>query len=297
MAASSPIHSWSKLVIGAILTGFCAMSVHLIMLEWLHVPYPVGYPESGLLLFLTEAILTLSVVHFWWLVSNRLSAFSKMARCAVLFLLLVMLREQLIRRPMMESVVTTAWTHSFVANIPMLVPFLVLACLVVFFAPWLSAPWQRPVGSLLIALIAFVAARPVFACAFQPLLVTIAALEHGEVCTHGPCVEIPGYLTYAEPVLAAFVVVALVWDRLSARLALRLVQFVLLLMLMDLSFLRPLVYGVAGPIGFWPGMLSMGQFWLEHLVLAFGTAATWMWFGERRMPVHPQTLRMGRSPV
>ncbi len=90
------------------------------------------------------------------------------------------------------------------------------------------------------------------------MLAAIVRLEHGEVCTHEPCVEVPAYLTYAEPVLAAFVVVALVWDRLSTRPVLRVAQFVLLLMVMDLSFFRPLVYGFYDPAGFWPGMLSRG---------------------------------------
>ncbi len=101
------------------------------MLEWLHVPYPHGYPEGGLLPFLPKAMLGLATICFWWLGSNRLAALPATARCALLFLLLAMLHEQLIRKPTMESVVTTAWTHSFVGNIPTLVPFLVLACLIV----------------------------------------------------------------------------------------------------------------------------------------------------------------------
>ena len=300
MTSRSPLPAWPKVLAGATLTGFCALSVHVVMLEWLHVPYPYGYPEDGLPPFLPEAALALAVVCFWRLASDRLAILPRAAQCAILFLLLAMLREQLVRKPTMEGVVTTAWIHSFVANIPMLVPFLVLACLVVPFTPRLATAWQRIGGALAAALLAFAVAGPLFARAFQPLLASIAFLEHGEVCTHGPCVEIPAYLTYIEPVTAAFVVVALVWDRLSPRPPLRLAQFVLLLMVMDLSFFRPPVYGLYDPAGFGAGMLSMGQFWLEHLVLALGTAATWVLSGiadaatapaeaDRDRPGRPQT--------
>ena len=275
------------ILIGAILTGFFALTVHVVMLEWLHVPYPHGYPEWGLLPFLPEAALSLATVCFWWLCSDRLSALTVPTRCATLFLLLVMLREQLIRKPTMESVVTTAWTHSFVGNIPFLFPFLVLACLVATITPRLATSSQRIGSAILFAVLAFVLAGPLFDAAFRPVVASVAFLEHGEVCVHGPCVEIPAYLTFAEPVSAAFVVIALVWDRLSPGRCLRVAQFVLLLMIMDMSFFRPLVYGLAGPAGFWPGMLSMGQFWLEHLVLALGTAATWALSGVSNRKTGP----------
>jgi hypothetical protein len=52
-------------------------------------------------------------------------------------------------------------------------------------------------------------------------------------------------------------------------------------MLMDPSFFRPLVYGLADAdaAGFRGGRLSAGQSWLEELILALGTAATWASFG------------------
>lgn len=208
---------WRPLLAGAVLTGFCALSVHVVMLEWLHVPYPAGYPNGGVLPFLTDAALALATITFWRLASDRLAVVSPLWRCLVLFVLLVMLREQLIRKPTMESFVTTAWIHSFVANIPELFPFLLLSCLIVPITPRLVSAWQRIVAAALLAGVSFALGSWLFGLAFRPVLVSISHLEHAEVCTHGPCVEVPAYLTYAEPVTAAFVVVALVWDRLSAR--------------------------------------------------------------------------------
>ncbi len=168
MISLQATRSWPTLLVGALLTGFLALSVHVVMLEWLHAPYPRSYPTSGMPLFLTETMLTLATIRFWWLASPRLAAWPVVVRCAFLFLLLVMLREQLIRKPTMESMVTTAWTHSFVANISELVPFLVLACLVVPVTPLLVRSWQGIGGGFVLGLCAFVVAKRLFDGALSP---------------------------------------------------------------------------------------------------------------------------------
>ena len=126
------------------------------------------------------------------------------------------------------------------------------------------------------------AVGPTFTRLFQPVLDALSFMAQGKVYDppYGLHVIVPAYITYVEPVTAALVVAALVWDRLSAHTVLRVAQFVLLLMLMDLSLFRTAIYGFYDPAGFWAGLKSQGQFWLEDLILALGTAANWALLGS-----------------
>ena len=271
--------AWPRLIVGAAVTGVCALSIHVTLLQVFNVPYPSHYPKTGLLpVFLPRVMLTLAAMEFWHLSGDRLRRLSAPGRCAFLFLLLAALREQFIRLPVMNGVVSTAYAYSFLANIPVLVPYAVLACLIVAGTPTGGRTWRRAAGAVAFAALAFLVCEPLSARLFQPVLDRFAFLAHAEIYDppYGPNVQIPAYLTYVEPVTAALVLAALAWDRLSARPTLRVMQFVLLTMVMDLSFFRPVVYGFYDPAGFGAGMLSVGQFWLEHLVLALGIAATWV---------------------
>ena len=252
------------------LTCVLALSVHVLMLQAFHVPYPVGYPTTGWPNFCNLALSAFALMYFYDLSSDVFLRFSLSTRCLLLSVLVAMLREALIRHPVMDGFATTAWRYSFVDNLPRLLMVLLLCSLVVLLTPKLVRPRQRVLAALLVATIVEFLCRPVIAKVFEHILASIAYLNHGEVykVPYGWQIEVPAYITYMEPVVACFLMAALVWDRLAKGVLARTLQFALLMMMINGSLLRPFVYVLYAT--FRPGvaLLSMGQFSLEALALA-----------------------------
>ncbi len=94
-----------------------ALSVHVVMLQVLNVPYPSGYPTSGWPVFCNLALTAFALTYFYLL---SMDDFALPARCLLLFVLAAMLREALIRLPVMNGFATTAWRYSFVDGLPRL---------------------------------------------------------------------------------------------------------------------------------------------------------------------------------
>jgi hypothetical protein len=210
---------------------------------------------------------------------DSFSRFSRPARCLVLFLLASMLSESLIRVPVMNGFATTAWRYSIVESLPRLIRTLLICCLVVFASPTLIRLWQKIVGALAISAIVQLLCVPFVSKVFGHILASIAYLNHDEVykAPYGWQIEVPAYITYMEPVVACFVMVALVWDRLSKNLSTRTIQFVLLVMMINGRLLAPFIYVLYSTFRPALALLSMGQFFLEALTLALLTTLTWRW--------------------
>jgi hypothetical protein len=113
------------------------------MLQGLHVAYPSGFPHTGICSWLNTGPSVLGAIFLYTLASNALKRRSFITRSLILFLLIKMLQEVFFRAPVMDAVVTTAWTFSFVSNIPRLIDWLLLACLIVAVAPWLRNIWSK----------------------------------------------------------------------------------------------------------------------------------------------------------
>jgi hypothetical protein len=88
-------------------------------------------------------------------------------------------------------------------------------------------------------------------------------------------VLIPAYLTYVEPVIAALLIAALVWDNLSSRAPLRILQFTLLLLLIRHHLFALAIYPFYTKASTTTALLSMGQFTLETITLSLMTTLTW----------------------
>ena len=273
--APTPINRrW--LVPGFLLTGVVAWGVHSVLLEVCKVPYPEQLPRAGLVPFLNYAVSVLALLVFCRLAAPRVSTLHAWQKCLGLGVLLVMLNETL-RVIFIVGVITTAWAYSFVDIVQgAFAPFL-LGALAALVAPWTRRWWQQLAAALLIAAAMFFGVRPLVAAAFQPLLAAMAHLNHAPIYSNtswqlntAACVGI------VEPTLASFVMVALVWPRLSGHPGWRAVQFALLLTVINRVFFTAFYYpffvrSLSVPLA----MLSAGQFTLEWLTLGLLTAVTW----------------------
>jgi hypothetical protein len=274
---------WPKALIGMVVTAVLALSVHVVMLQVLNVPYPAGYPRAGWWVFGQVALNVLSLMVFYRLATLEFARFNVVIRCLLLFLLAAMLREALIRGPVMDGFATTAWLFSFVSGLPRLITILIVSCLVVVTEPLVRRPWRLFLGAAAIAALVHFLCTPFIGVAFGHILESISYLSHDEVykAPYGWQIEVPAYITYLEPVVACFITVALVWDGLSKHLLWRTLQFVLLVLAMNTILIRPIVYVFYAPFGPLTALLSMGQFFLEALALALLTVCNWS-FSQRR---------------
>ena len=270
---------WPGLIIGMGLTIVAGLSVHVIMLQGLHVPYPdnslVGWPAR----YLNVALAMLATILFNTMASSRLDTYSRLVRSVLVFLIFSMLHEALIRAAVMDGVVTTAWTYSFLSNLPVLLTNLVICILIVWVSPSLRLVWQKIVAALILAALLWFVCQPLIGLAFSPILNSLSFLAHDEIYKqpYGWHVLVPAYATFAEPVVASFVIAFLVWDRLSAMLWIRTLQFVLLIMLMKGSIVPTLFYSVYLKLDLPTAIASEGQFGLETLIVAVMTALVWQY--------------------
>lgn len=268
---------WPKALLGMGITCILSLSVHVVMLQVLNIPYPVGYPTTGWPIFVNLALTTLALLYFYQLTLDEFARLPIVMRWLLIFILTAMLREALFRLPIMNALATTAWIYSVVESLPRLLLLLLLSGLVVLVAPWLRQLWQMSLGAMLITGLLYFGARPLVDRAFNYWLTAIAYLNHEEVykVPYGWQIELPAYLTYLEPVLACFVMVLLVWDQLSGSVGGKTVQFALLVLLLNRTFIHPFVYVFYSKFTPVVALLSMGQFFLEALSLALLTVLTW----------------------
>jgi hypothetical protein len=189
----------------------------------------------------------------------------------------------LIRSAVMDGFATTAWVFSFVISLPRLITILIVSCLVVVTEPLLRRPWRLLLGAVAIAALVQFLCTPFIGVVFGHILESIAYLSHDEVykAPYGWQIEVPAYITYLEPVVACFIMAALIWDGLSKSLLWRTLQFVMLILAMNTLLIRPIVYVFYAPLDPLTAMLSMGQFFLESPALALLTVCNWR-FSQRR---------------
>jgi hypothetical protein len=247
------------------------------MLQGLHVPYPSGFPHVGIGSWLHAAPSVLGAIFLYALATDALKRRSFILRSLVLFFLITMLQEIFFRGPVMDGVVTTAWIFSFLSNVPRLLDWLLLSCLIVAVAPWLRSIWSKILASIALYALVFIACKPRIEHAFAPVINHFSYLAHDEVygLPYGMHVLIPAYLTYAEPVIAALFVAALIWENLSPRATWRLVQFTLILLAIRRHLFALAIYPFYAKVSTITALLSMGQFTLETITLSLMTALTW----------------------
>jgi hypothetical protein len=253
------------------------LSVHVLMLQRLHVPFPELSVISPPFKFAIRVMATLGLIFFWQLSCRKLPR-SFVKQAAALFLFSAMLTENLFRGPFMDAYCTTAWTFMFVANIPKLLMMALAAAMIAAAAPRLPLVSRKVAGALVITALSEFVVGPLIGKAMGPVMAAIAHLApQSEWCTlpYGANVLIPAYLTFLEPVLACFGGAALIWDQLSRSRGMRFVQFTLLILLIKNQLITPFVYAMLAKMPFLIALASDGQFALEAAALALLTGLTW----------------------
>jgi hypothetical protein len=275
---------WPRLGTGLFLTAVVALTVHVVMLQVLNVPFPdLSVLTPPIRLFI-RTVQLLGLIVFWQFASKNMGR-SFFKQWGALFLIASMLTETLFRGSFMDGYCTTAYRYAFASNIPKLLAMAFFCALIVVAVFWLRLTWQKVIAAAVIATLTTFAATPLIGAAMGPFLKSIADLApQSEWCTlpYGANILIPAYLSFVEPVLACIAAAALCWDRLSPSFALRLTQFTLIVLAIKTQLLMPFIYASVAKEPFLHALASESQFALEALALAALTGVTWEWSVARR---------------
>ncbi len=274
---SGRIH-WLKLWLGALVSLALSLGTHVVMITYLHVPFPADSPTTGLLLFANRVLIVLGALLLYErsdLARSSLAAPWKVLLCFVLF---TTMTERLLRVPLMNGFVTTAYAYSFLGTVPTLIRWLVLACLVVLAGTRWRAPWQKAAVAVAGAALVFLVVGPLATAAYAPVLTKFTYLNHDAVYPfpYGWQVTSAAFVTFVEPVAACLVAAALIWQRLPSRPLWKVLCFALLVVMLRGSVLSSLAYAVNHADRFWAALISDGQFTAESALLGLLTGFTWM---------------------
>ena len=267
---------WPRLVIGMLITLVLSLSIHVVMLQVLGIPFPEFAGVSVWASFLNTTLAVLSVIVGCEFAQERLALFPAGIRYLIVFLLYAMLKESL-RGIVMSGVVTSGWGFDVVQGVPSLVYALLLTSLATFITPKLHKTWSKILVSVALAGLLMFAVKPLLHSVFAPAVKAAARFDHADIYPfpYGWQVLVPAYLTYAEPVIACLLLAVLVWRSLSKKPGVRLLQFALLVLLMRGMLLPTFIYSFYSTARLSSAVLSQSQFLFETLALGILTALVW----------------------
>ena len=127
-------------------------------------------------------------------------------------LLLATTKEALFRAAFMNIMNSTSILYLIVQALPRLIALAVTVPLLVFSAAYTTKEWAKWLGAIAISMLVFFLWEPLINLSFDRLLASIAWMS-GLSLYEPPydChILIPAYLSFVEPVIASFVVAALV---------------------------------------------------------------------------------------
>ena len=95
---------WPKLLLGMLMTGMCALSVHVFLFTYLHNSYPYDAAHSGFLVYVNYSLQFAALVTLYSLAAAKLNRLPAPLRTLLVFVLTTMMLERLIRAPLMNAV-------------------------------------------------------------------------------------------------------------------------------------------------------------------------------------------------
>ena len=268
---------WLSVFVGLIITTITALSVHAFMLQGLHVPYPYSYPHQGWPVFPDAFVLTVAALYLLPMLDERFQELPLGHRCLMLFVLLATIKESLFRAAFMDIMNSNSIIYPVVQAIPKLLTLAITAACVVLSATRTKKQWNKWIGALVISAFVFFLCQPLIERFFNRLLASIAWMS-GPSLYNPPYdyhILIPAYLSFLEPAIASFFMVALVWRRLPAGSMLRVGAFTLLVLGLKGPVLKPFINIHFANTGAVTALLSEGQFTFESIALGALTALTW----------------------
>ncbi|MGQ5525117.1 hypothetical protein ACUHMQ_17895 [Chitinimonas sp. PSY-7] len=260
--------------IAIVIIGMLSLSVHTIMLQILHIPYPTGYPKNNWINLFDNIGITLALIYIYQFSYGKLQHWSPFAKVFILTVLLSALKEVLIRAPLMNAIVSSAWLHAFIDNLPALSTCFFIALPVVLLGPQqLTSFWKKILAAIFLASIIQYTIYPV-AQSLTTYLLSLVPQPRLEDAIHAPYqlnVLIPAYLTYWEAAIACFIFAWLSWHNISPNPKNRLIVFTVLIVLLKRLLFAPFFYIFYSDFSPIMAMLSVGQFSLEAMTLALLT--------------------------
>jgi hypothetical protein len=274
--------SWWRLAPCIALTAILALSIHVVMLDVLAIPHPDVTHVSSRAVFANDALSVIATFMFFRL-AQGFASLPLVLRCLLLTTVYGMLKEALFRNFIMDGVVSHAWRYSLVENLAQPVKYLIICSMIVLLGSRLRSAVQIVAGGIAVTAVTSLLIDPLISGGFDKLVASIEYLDTGNIYNppYGWQVNVPSYLTFLEPVLASFAIAAVVWDKLSPKPTLRVVQFVLIVMAMKGSILPTLIYSFYQGRPLPTAILSESQFGIEILVMALLTAVGWRFSHQR----------------
>ena len=193
------------------------------------------------------------------------------------FLLLATIKESLFRAAFMDIVNSTSVVYPIVQALPKLISLAITAASAVYSATFTRKQWTKWVAALVISAFTFFICQPIINALFDRLLTALAWMS-GPSLYNPPYdyhILIPAYLSFLEPVIAAFFMAALIWKNLPASITLRILAFTSLVLALKGPALKPFINIHFANSGALKAMLSEGQFSFEAITLGALTAITW----------------------
>jgi hypothetical protein len=274
---------WGRLAVGVCVTTILGLSVHAVMLQWLHVPYPDTAFRSTAAELLNQATMLWAAVWLYGCLRERLSARSAPFRTFVLFLLLFGLNETL-RGAFMNGYCLTGSSFGraavgLLSTLPRACTFGLVAGLAAGIGYFQNRGTRLSAGILAVVFLAFVV---------SPSSAVLEAVIRERVShwmpvagwcrlPYGMDVLIPAYLTFLEPVLASFACIALIWRHLPGPAWRHATAYALTILALKKQLWMSFLYAAFGPGPFLTALASMGQFSLEAAALGALTALSWRW--------------------
>ncbi|MET3551243.1 MULTISPECIES: hypothetical protein [Burkholderia] len=269
-----------RLAIGMCVATVLSLSVHAVMLQLFHAPYPGASLGSKLPAVVNDAVMIYAASWLYRSLCLSLPLRSPLCRITVLFVILACLNETL-RGWFMNGYCSTPWTTSWLyETFTSLRGIAYYAAASVMSAAIYRCRQRsgRIVAAVLLALLLNFVLMSRLASVLSIVLAYVESLAPtGGRCQmpYGPEVLIPAYLSFVEPAIASLFCVAFTWRYSSARRCAFAWQFAVLVLALKKQLLMAYVYAIYAPMPAWTALASMGQFTLEAAALGLLTAVAW----------------------
>lgn len=278
------------LVVGGIISGGVALSLHVFVLQVLHIDTPAISSPTGVMgwvIRISTYAAVLSLCHF---ALPSAPGKSVLARTLVIFVLFQMFSEQVFRLPIMNGVVSQSFAYPILAGLISLIPGLISYVVAGQVAARLRSWWKLAIAAVVLAPLLALAVRPPLTYGMGLLMQKISFLQQPDIYDppYDWHVLVPAYATYAEPVIGCLCLAALMWKQLSPRFGVRLLQFALVMLFARGMVLIPISFVAAvQPDQRLIALVAIGQFILESALLAVLSGVTFEMANRARLRATP----------
>ena len=269
--------SWPLLIVGAVVTMVLSLSVHAVMLQGLHIPYPYNFPHTGWVRLPDGTLSAFGAIYLSQHLPQSIRKRSFPLRCTLLFLLLATIHEVFFRAPFMEFINLSNFTlYPFIDNIPQLIPLAGIAAGVECWTRRTRSFRANLVVAALLAAAAGLLIKPFANYAFAGVIHFTEAREGHERygLPYDWHILLPAYLTFFEPVIAALAIGYAIRHTLPPIPLTRFVITAALIVALKGPVFAPLLNIHYANSGALTAVLSYAQFTFETMALGLLTAGT-----------------------